>query len=304
MLSRNRLIQRLRSACSQRRLFTGERGAIAASLIEIGVAMLAVGILTAGAVTTFTGFIDSASDTTARGRLTDASSTADQVYNWLRPGGDRCYSTTACSTDGAEAASALQEAAGGQLPFVAWPSDFPTGATIEDGTVYVQVDTPYGAGLAYANNRGSGTGVTGNHNGIAGDPGAGDWIRLAIRSDSGATFCVVKVAHTANPIFEGVGFMSVHSDASETTQTAAHCGGHNGDGSTNQHVTSASCVYGSDGASTADGTTARPIVDTKTAAPVSATGELCATDRALGRPGGGFNVGATVAGTPTGERTL
>ena len=302
MLSRNRLIQRLRSACSQRRLFTGERGAIAASLIEIGVAMLAVGILTAGAVTTFTGFIDSASDTTARGRLTDASSTADQVYNWLRPGGTRCYDDTDCAAvSNTTAVESLQEAAGGQLAFAGWDTTFPAA-----NTIYVQVETANPPYLPGASNRAA---TSDAHNGIAGNPDAGQWVRLAVKSDSGATFCVIKVAHTADPIFEGVGFMSVHSDASETTQTAAHCGGHltaTGSGAPT-NATAASCVYGSDGASTADSANvSRTASDMSVGAPVTGPAldtDNCATDRALGRPGGGFNVGATVPGTVAGART-
>ena len=298
MLSRNRLIQRLRSACSRRRLFSGERGAIAASLIEIGVAMLAVGILTAGAVTSFTGFIDSASDSTARGRLTDAASTADQTYNWLRPAGKRCYSDTKCTNTDVATVAALQEAAGGQITFATWPTGVAPDLDTA-GIIYVQVTATY-----TADNK-SGTLATGTHNGIAGDPADGQWIRLAIKSDSGATFCVIKVAHTADPIFEGAGYMSVHSDASETTNTAAHCGGHGGDTTDPEHVTSASCVYGSAGTSTAsNATTSRSISDMKTTAAVSATGELCATDRALGRPGGGFNGGPAITGGPVaGART-
>ena len=286
----SQLIQRLRDARSQRRLFTGERGAIAASLIEIGVAMLAVGILTAGAVTTFTGFIDSASDTTARGRLTDAASTSDQVYNWLRPGGERCYTDTACANTNATAVSALQEAAGGQLTFDEWDNDFP-----DANTIYVQVETSYAA--AANNKKTTAPAATGNHNGIAGDPDAGHWVRLAIRSDSGATFCVVKVAQTAKPAFEGVGYMSVTSDDSETTATSAHCGGHIGTtgATTLPKVTIASCVYGSEGASTTTAAStvavavARAAADMKIKTALSGTTEaaLCFTQRALGRPGAG-----------------
>ena len=287
-MSRNQLIQRLRDTCAQRRLFTGDRGAIAASLVEIGVAMLAVGILTAGAVTSFTGFIDSASDSTARGRLTDAAATSDQVYNWLRPGGERCYSDTACANTDTTAASALQEAAGGQLTFAAWP----TGATPDfalAGTIYVQVavvDTAYNF-----NNKGTGAAAN-NHNGIAGNPDAGHWVRLATKSDSGATFCVIKVAHTADPVFEGVGYMSVNSDASETTTTAAHCGGHNGQAAPDgEYVTSASCVYGSDGASTEmSRTLSDMLVRLDTTSPTTGVDDHCATDRALGRPGAGYTI--------------
>ena len=275
MLSRNRLIQRLRSACSQRRLFSGERGAIAASLIEIGVAMLAVGLLTAGSVTTFTGFIDSATDTTARGRLNDAASTADQVYNWLRPGGERCYDDTACSTvSDATAEGALQEAAGGQLTFDVWNTAFP-----DENTIYVQVVAD---STTYANNNAVAT-ASGNHNGIAGDPAAGDWIRMAIRSDSGATFCVIKVAQTDNPVYEGVGYLSVDSADSAATGTSAHCGGHNSiTGSTAKQalVTAASCVYGSDGEAVK---ATRTDMETTTT-PASPE---CRTARSLGRPGDG-----------------
>ena len=278
MLSRNRLIQRLRSACSRRRLFTGERGAIAASLIEIGVAMLAVGILTAGAVTTFTGFIDSASDTTARGRLNDAASTSDQVYNWLRPGGERCYTDTACANTDASAVMALQEAAGGQLTFAAWNTAFP-----DEGTIYVQVDAS-----SYTNDNqasAAGTYATaaatgGNHNGIAGDPDDGHWIRLAVRSDSGATFCAIKVAQTDKPGYEGVGYKSINSEDSSDTSTSAHCGGHDGSGTaTNLHlVTAMSCIYGSGGESTGlTPVTGHQITD--------GVGLTCDNARALGRPG-------------------
>ena len=129
-----------------------------------------------------------ASDTTARGRLNDAASTADQVYNWLRPGGGRCYSDTACAkTDGA-AVAALQEAAGGQLTFDEWS----LGTLPVENTIYVQVEADVGTtGKKYALGNSS---SADEHNGIAGDPDAGDWIRLATRSDSGATFCVIKVA--------------------------------------------------------------------------------------------------------------
>ena len=255
MLSRNRLIRRLLRVRSQRRLFTGERGAIAASLIEIGVAMLAVGILTAGAVTTFTGFIDSASDTTARGRLNDAASTADQVFNWLRPGGERCYSDTACANTDATAIAALQEAAGGQLTFAAWPAVAATSYFDDEGTIYVQVETSYPAAT---NNKATASGTyataaaTGNHNGVAGDPDDGQWLRMAVRSDSGATFCVIKVAQTDNPAYEGVGYQSVDSESSSDPSTSANCGGHNGSSTaTNLHlITAMSCVYGSGGAST------------------------------------------------------
>ena len=284
MLSRNRLIRRLRSACSQRRLFTGDRGAIAASLIEIGVAMLAVGILTAGAVTTFTGFIDSASDTTARGRLNDAASTADQVYNWLRPGGARCYDDTDClAVTDVTATAALQEAAGGQLAFGAWGGGtFPAA-----NTIYVQVDaSSYSndnkstAASTYATAAASGA----SQNGIAGDPDDGHWIRLAVRSDSGATFCVMKVAHTDTPAYEGVGYMSVNSADSSATATSAHCGGH--EGSTTAAnlalITGTSCVYGFDDASTA----LTPI----TGHQITNGPATCATARSLGRPGAGTDV--------------
>ena len=277
MLSRNRLIQRLRSACSQRRLFTGERGAIAASLIEIGVAMLAVGILTAGAVTTFTGFIDSASDTTARGRLNDAASTADQVYNWLRPGGVRCYDDTVCTVSDATAVNSLQEAAGGQLTFDAWNPSFGTA-----NTIYVQVTESYGQ----ENN----ASTTTNHNGIAGNPADGQWIRLAVRSDSGATFCVVKVAQTADPLYEGVGYMSVNSDDSAASNTSANCGGHNGGtaAAVLGKVTAASCVYGSGGPSTTiTGHTDSGDRIITNAVPAAGA---CTTDRALGRPGAGTDI--------------
>ena len=288
MLSRNRLIQRLRSACSQRRLFSGDRGAIAASLIEIGVAMLAVGILTAGAVTTFTGFIDSASDTTARGRLNDAASTSDQVYNWLRPGGERCFSDTDCTNTDASAVAALQEAAGGQLTFAAWPLSAATSYFEDENTIYIQVETP----SAYANTNEATAGgtyataaATGNHNGIAGDPDDGQWIRIAIRSDSGSTFCVVKVAQTNAPGYEGVGYKSVNSASSADPDTTAHCGGHNGSGAaTSLHlVTAMSCVFGSGGESTGlTPVTGHQITD--------GVGLSCDNSRALGRPGAGTDI--------------
>ena len=280
MLSRNQLIRRLRSTCSQRRLFTGDRGAIAASLIEIGVAMLAVGILTAGAVTTFTGFIDSASDTTARGRLNDAASTSDQVYNWLRPGGERCYSDTDCSITDVDAVGALREAAGGQLTFKVWDTDF-----TDENTIYVQVVTAYtNDNKAAAVGTFATAAAAGNHNGIAGDPDDGQWIRMAIRSDSGATFCVVKVAQTDNPDYEGVGYRSVNSASSAESSTSAHCGGHDGPGTADDHlITGMSCVFGSGGESTDltphDG---HQIVD--------GTGLSCDNARALGRPGAGTDI--------------
>ena len=273
MLSRNRLIQRIRSACSQRRLFSGERGAIAASLIEIGVAMLAVGILTAGAVTTFTGFLDSASDTTARGRLNDAASTADQVYNWLRPGGERCYSNTDCDDLDSDAIAALQEAAGGQLTFAVWNTAFPA-----ENTIYVQITAPV---ATYARNNNA-TSTSTDHNGIVGNPADGQWIRMAVRSDSGATFCVIKVAQTSNPLFEGVGYKSVDSASSSDASTSAHCGGHNGSATATKLnlISGMSCVYGSGGESTGQGAsqTARGVTTDTTTAD-------CDNARSLGRPG-------------------
>ena len=272
----SQLIQRLRDARSQRRLFTGDRGAIAASLVEIGVAMLAVGILTAGAVTSFTGFIDSASDSTARGRLTDAAATADQVYNWLRPGGQRCYSDTACLVDtNAGAVAALQDAAGGQLTFAEWPDANAPSYFDDEGTIYVQVTASL-----YAQNNNA-TDNTTNHNGIVGDPADGQWIRMAVRSGSGSTFCVIKVAQTSNPLFEGVGYQSVDSDSSADASTSAHCGGHNGSATAAnlKLISEMSCVYGSGGVSIAQGTaTDRDVTTDPTAAD-------CDTARALGRPG-------------------
>ena len=276
----SRLIQRLRDVRSQRRLFTGDRGAIAASLVEIGVAMLAVGILTAGAVTSFTGFIDSASDSTARGRLTDAAATAEQVYNWLRPGGERCYSNTDCMIADASAVAALQEAAGGQLTFAAWPDANAISYFDDEGTIYVQITAP---ASVYAQNNNA-TGNTTNHNGIVGDPADGQWIRMAVRSGSGATFCVIKVAHTDNPVYEGSGYMSVESGSSGSTDTSAHCGGHDGDGTNDENVTSASCVHGFDGESTTVASiTTDHGLDT-------AAGLTCETAVALERPGPGFDV--------------
>ena len=270
----SQLIQRLCQARSQRRLFTDDKGAIAASLVEIGVAMLAVGILTAGAFTSFTGFIDSASDSTARGRVTDAASVADQVYNWLRPGGARCYDDTDCSAvTNTTAAEALQEAAGGQLTFAAWDKTFPTA-----GTIYVEVD-----GSTHADDN-KATAATGDHNGIAGDPANGQWIRLAIKSDSGATFCVIKVAHTDDPVYEGAGYMSVNSADSEESGKSAHCGGHEGEsgGSSQAPITATSCVYGYEGESVLQGTA--------TAQGVTTAATACHTDRSLGRPGAGHDV--------------
>ena len=272
MLSRNRLIRRLLAARSQRRLFTGDRGAIAASLIEIGVAMLAVGILAAGSVTTFSGFIDSASDTTARARLTDAASTADQVYNWLRPAGARCYAGTDCTTiTDAAAVTALQEAAGGQLEFAEWDPDVPTA-----NTIYVQVDA---SSYAQENNILPSL-TTGDHNGISGDPDDGRWVRMAIRSDSGATFCVIKVAQTDNPVYEGVGYKSVNSASSAESSTSAHCGGHEGSvtGTNHNVITVMSCVFGFAGASTAQS----GVDSTVDIAIGSAT---CDNARSLERPG-------------------
>ncbi|MYA40573.1 MAG: hypothetical protein F4Z31_02285 [Gemmatimonadetes bacterium] len=289
----SQLTQRLRQARAQRRLFADDRGAIAASLVEIGVAMLAVGILTAGAFTSFTGFIDSTSNSTARGRLTDGASIADQVYNWLRPGGKRCYSGTECEIQNGKAVASLQEVAGGELTFAEWPpGSSPTFSA--PNTIYVQVRAPDGTDTDYAigNNAATGT-MHPNHNGIAGNPADGHWIRLAVLSDSGATFCVIKVSHTDDPVYEGTGYMSINSDNSATSSSSAHCGGHNGGtAATRWKVTAASCVHGSEGASTTTNNNAAVRGNTAmgvTTAPTSVEA-ACQTQPAMQRPGGGSDV--------------
>lgn len=273
MLSQHQLIQRLRGACSQRRLFSGERGAIATSLIEIGVAMLAVAILTAGALTSFIGFIARTSDTAARATLSDATTIADSVYNHLRVGGKRCYGTTTCgSTTDAQMADALQDESGGELAFAAWDGNFPA-----TGTVYVQVAQPAN-GIALPGNS-----TTIGSSGTIGTA-AGDWIILAVKSDSGASFCVLKVTRSAQNQHEGVGYMSVDSDATATAKTAAHCGGHAANASGKAKAAGGQiCIYGPEGARATEVTTdATNCVTRRTfTEPISLTTHTTASDTAL-----------------------
>ena len=75
--------------------------------------------------------------------------------------------------------------------------------------------------------------------------------------------------------------MSVDSASSEATATTAHCGGHLATAAANQEVSAASCVYGSEGESTAQ---AAPEPGTTT------NTDACHTQRSLGRPGDGDDV--------------
>lgn len=243
MLSRNRLIQRIRSARGQRRLFTGERGAIAASLVEIGVAMLAVGILTAGALTTFTGFIGRVSDTASRNTLSDAVTVADSVYNWLRTGGERCYDDTDCTAvTSATMAAALQEEAGGEISFKAY-ADGDLANSANTGTVLVNVgELPASQAVGTGGYLPAGSGK--------------HYIRLAIRSDSGASFCVLKITKADSSDAEGVGYMSVNQTDTNVSsgKRAAHCGAQSGHATaTNRAADSVKlCIYGPSGAYSAN----------------------------------------------------
>lgn len=226
----------------------GDRGAIAASLIEIGVAMLAVGILSAGALTSFSGFIDRSADTSARSLLSDSLTVADSVYNHLRAGGKRCYSDTNCGAiTNASMVTAMKAEAGGELKIEAAVATGFDPATATAGTIYVQVAEPTTAAHLPGNDSPSLLRGTTVPAGKTVGTKLGDWIRLMVKSDSGATFCVLKITQSDNPAFEGVGYMSVNSDDSATAKTGAHCGGRNAASSQEAAAGAEICVYGSTG---------------------------------------------------------
>lgn len=272
----SQLIQRLRGARAQRRLFTGDRGAIAASLVEIGVAMLAVGILTAGALTTFTGFIGRVSDTSARNTLSDAVTISDSVYNWLRTGGERCYDDTDCSTvTSATMATAMQEEAGGEISFEQYDNGDLTDSS-KTGIVLVNVDT-LGTGAA----AGTPTSATGGGYMPAGS--GKHFIQLAIRSDSGASFCVLKITKADAANAEGLGYMSVNQTDTNANsgKAAAHCGAQQGSSTPADRRTDSAllCVFGPGGAYSVDAATGAGTVKTGTAL------AACATTASPTKPG-------------------
>ena len=218
-----------------------------------------------------------ARDTNAKLHLTDTLNVAKQSRYRLRAGGAVCYGYRSCVdadiTDASvvRAMRELVDRESSDSSIAEWDPALP-----KANTVYVQVDP---SSLAANHNAVD----TNEHNGIAGNPDRGDWIRLAIRSHTGATFCAVVVADTSAAQFEGTGFMSVNAADSDDVTTSAHCGGV-ASLPVSHHVTSTSCVYGAGSDSVeelGDATTFASRDSGLLEFPIDG----CATRMSLGKPG-------------------
>ena len=214
-----------------RRRTRGDRGAIAASLIEIGVAMLAVGILSAGAVTTFAGFLNNTSDFTAANRLDDAVIDVRNDYNnALKAGGQHCFGdVTRCQDLKLNTNQAIQDAnknyadrlkanSGNEINYLG----FNPAAPVKPENDQIMIDIGTNPMLIPGNAAKKGeltetrtTGTAGNPadlnynqtykdnpNSFAGKDTAkdaaahvpgGKWIRLMTASESGSTMCVILI---------------------------------------------------------------------------------------------------------------
>ena len=235
----------------------GDRGAIAASLIEIGVAMLAVGILSAGAVTTFAGFLNNTSDFTAANRLDDAVIDVRNDYNnALKAGGQHCFGdVTRCQdlelgnlldikTANTAYADRLKANSGDEIRYV--PFDPNTSAKPENDQIMIDIGT--NPMLIPGNAASSGIDLTKakydtryvandskslKQGGNGNDPyrnvkvPGGKWIRLMTASESGATMCVILIGDRGLDELSlrgAKGYMSVNADISKDEGDWAHCG--------------------------------------------------------------------------------
>jgi len=174
-------------------------------------------------------------DDQARALLMDALAVADEIYALVRSGGVNCFGNLQCSTDFMVNSQFFQDYRR-NIDFGVWrqPNDIPA-----PGAVSVQV-------VAYDDGNDGDTNKA--HNGIPGDPDTGQWIRLMTQSESGSTFCVIKVMQADDPQYEGTGYMAIHPIDSNRLSTAAHCGGaRNWDAP--WELTNAACVHGPNGPS-------------------------------------------------------